>query len=65
MCFQARKGKMNVQASDNPLHKSFRRDILRGYLKTTAFVLNDLDRKLTFRVYTTYQQINLFTDKDN
>jgi hypothetical protein len=31
-----------------PFGKSFRRDILRGYLDTTTFVLMDLDGQLIF-----------------
>jgi hypothetical protein len=43
---------------DISLPKSFRRDILRGYLQDIAFVFIDLARKRIFRVYTQYRRVN-------
>jgi len=39
--------------------KSFRRDILRGYLQNGAFVFIDLAGKRFFRVYIQYSAVNL------
>jgi hypothetical protein len=40
------------------LCKSFRRDILRGYLESSAFVFMDLEGKRIFSVYTQYSSVN-------
>jgi hypothetical protein len=38
--------------------KSFRRDILRGYLENTLFVFIDLAGKRIFWVYAQYESVN-------
>ena len=38
--------------------KSFRRDILRGYLRNRPFVFMDLAGNANFRIYTGYLMVN-------
>jgi hypothetical protein len=42
-----------------PLCKSFRRNILQGYLRRTPFVFIELARKRVFWVYTLYPSVNI------
>jgi hypothetical protein len=42
---------------DIPSYKSFKRDILRGYLENIAFVFIDLARKRNNWVYTLYKKV--------
>jgi len=46
-----------------PLRKSFKGDILRGYLQNTPLVFIDLARKHEIWVYTQYDRVNMILCK--
>jgi hypothetical protein len=58
-CCHALTKERRLFAKGIPLHKSFKKDILREYLQNAPFVFIDLARKRRFWVYIHHYRVNM------